>query len=103
AVEGLQAGIVWQAEEAREDGRWRRYYGFVGRHARARVPAEEIEFPAAANSGWTPVSAALDARLLPPGATDDGPSVVPARASPDGPLTVEVWLRNRRGVDSPAP
>ena len=44
AVERLQEGTVWQAEEAREDGKWRRYYGFVGPHVVARVPAEEIEF-----------------------------------------------------------
>ncbi len=44
-IEGMQTGRVWQAEEVREGDRWRRYYGFVGRHALARVPAEEIEFP----------------------------------------------------------
>ena len=36
-------GLVWQAEEVLEDGRWRRYYGFVGQHVVARVPVEEIE------------------------------------------------------------
>ena len=45
-IEGMQTGRVWQAEEVREGDRWRRYYGFVGRHALTRVPAEEIEFPA---------------------------------------------------------
>ena len=44
-IEGMQTGRVWQAEEVREGDRWRRYYGFVGRHALTRVPAEEIEFP----------------------------------------------------------
>ena len=43
-TEGLQTGRVWQAEEVREGDRWRRYYGFVGRHALTRVAAEEIEF-----------------------------------------------------------
>ncbi len=42
-----QTGVIWQAEEAKVDGRWQRYYGFVGRHIIARVPAEEIEFVAA--------------------------------------------------------
>jgi hypothetical protein len=31
-LESLQRGLVWQAEEIREGDRWRRYYGFVGRH-----------------------------------------------------------------------
>ena len=40
----LQDGRVWQAEEVRRGGTWVRYYGFVGPHASARVPAAEIEF-----------------------------------------------------------
>ena len=42
----LQGGLVWQAEEVREGNRWHRYYGFVGRHVVAQVPAEEIDFVA---------------------------------------------------------
>lgn len=38
-----QRGWIWQAEERMENGRWKRYYGFVGRHIVAKVPAEEIE------------------------------------------------------------
>jgi hypothetical protein len=37
-------GRVWQAEEVLIDGRWRRFYGFVGNHVIAKVPAEELEF-----------------------------------------------------------
>ncbi len=40
-----QDGEIWQAEEVQENGEWKRYYGFVGRHIIARVPASEIEFP----------------------------------------------------------
>jgi hypothetical protein len=36
-------GLVWQAEEVLRDGKWQRYYGFVGNHVIAKVPAEEIE------------------------------------------------------------
>jgi hypothetical protein len=43
-IAGMQTGRVWQAEEVREGNRWRRFYGFVGRHALTRVPAEEVEF-----------------------------------------------------------
>jgi hypothetical protein len=102
-VEMLQGGTVWQAEEAREGGEWRRYYGFVGRHVRARVPAEEIEFPAPWNTDWHPVSKAFDGRLIPPDGFDDGTRVVRREVAQGGPLTVEVWLRNRRGVDTLVP
>lgn len=40
-----QSGIVWQVEEVLLDGQWKRFYGFVGKHILARVPAEELEFP----------------------------------------------------------
>jgi hypothetical protein len=102
-IEMLQGGTVWQAEEAREGGRWRRYYGFVGRHVRARVPAEEVEFPAPWDSGWHPVSGEFDGRLIPPGGFDDGTRVVRRGVSQADPLEVEVWLRNRRGFDAVAP
>ena len=38
-------GWVWQAEEVRRGDRWERYYGFVGPHVIARIPADEIELP----------------------------------------------------------
>ena len=45
-----QSGLIWQAEEVMVDGHWQRYYGFVGRHIIAKVPADEIELtPAAKN------------------------------------------------------
>jgi hypothetical protein len=36
-------GLIWQAEEIQLGGKWRRYYGFVGNHVIAQVPAEEID------------------------------------------------------------
>jgi len=42
-----QEGLVWQAEEVLKEGKWERYYGFVGANRVARVPAAEIEFPPA--------------------------------------------------------
>jgi len=97
-IEMLQGGNVWQAEEAPEGGGWRRYYGFVGRHALARVPAEEVEFPAEWNTGWLPLSAGLDARIVPPGGRDDGTRIITRAVPPGAPLPFEVWVRNRRGV-----
>ena len=36
-------GLIWQAEEVLQEGKWRRYYGFVGNHVIAKVPAEEVD------------------------------------------------------------
>ena len=90
-IEGIQTGRVWQAEEVREGDRWRRYYGFVGRHALTRVPAEEIEFPAPWQHGWSRLSTDLDARIV----VED--------AATTGPLPIEVSFRNHRGVETTAP
>ena len=67
----LQEGLVWQAEEEAEGTAWKRYYGFVGRHALARVPAKDVDFPASDTwkSGWMPFCRDLDGRMVPPGAT----------------------------------
>jgi hypothetical protein len=42
--EDRREGFVWQAEEVQVNGKWERYYGFVGPHAIEKVPAKEIEF-----------------------------------------------------------
>ena len=42
-ADSAEDGWVWQAEEVRKGGQWERYYGFVGRHVIARVPASSIE------------------------------------------------------------
>ena len=39
----LNQGFLWQAEEVQINGEWKRYYGFVGPHVIAKVPAEQIE------------------------------------------------------------
>jgi len=39
-----QDGRLCQAEEVHVGGKWKRYYGFIGRHSIAQVPAEEIDF-----------------------------------------------------------
>jgi hypothetical protein len=102
-VEMLQSGNVWQAEEAREGDRWRRYYGLVWKHGLAQVPAEAIEFPAPRYTGWSRVSHALDGRLIAPGGVDDGRRIFQSPVKLGSPLPAEVWLRNHRGVDAEAP
>jgi hypothetical protein len=90
-TEALQKGRIWQAEEVRVGDRWRRYFGFVGRHALTRVAADEIEFVTPWEQGWSLVSTDLDARID------------IKEASTGGPVQVEVSFRNHRGVDSLAP
>jgi hypothetical protein len=102
-IEILQGGTVWQAEEANEGGTWKRYYGFVGSDRIARVPAEEVEFPLPWSSGWTRVSATVDGRVIPPGGRDDGARIIGSEVSTASSLPVELWLRNRRGVESTIP
>jgi hypothetical protein len=88
-IEGLQTGRVWQAEEVRKGDGWRRFYGFVGRHALTRVPAEEIEF--VPPPGWAPLSADLDGLI------------VVKEAATVGPIPIELSLRNHHGVETAAP
>ena len=88
ATEALQEGRVWQAEEVRVGDGWRRYFGFVGRHALTRVAAEEIEFLTPWQQGWSLLSTDLDARIE------------IKEAATAGPVPVELSFRNHRGVDS---
>ena len=87
----FQAGRIWQAEGVREGDRWRRYYGFVGRHALTRVAAEEIEFHTYWREGWSLLSTDLDGRI------------VVKEATTTGPLSVEFSFRNHHGVETTAP
>ena len=54
-----QDGYVWQAEESASG---RCFYGFVGSHDIARVPAEDMEFPPPPYV-WTRISPGLDGGL----------------------------------------
>ena len=91
-----QDGNVWQAEET-ADGK--RFYGFVGPHDIARVPAEEIEFPPAPYI-WTPVSEGLDGGLR-GAAGDQTPYTLSLRAGEPLPLTLQ--LRSRLGLAQTVP
>jgi hypothetical protein len=97
-VEYDQQGLVWQAEEVLKEGRWQRYYGFVGKHQVARVPAEEIEFP----GSWAGLSRQLDceARLNLPA---DGEGSRADRMELGKPVVVTFRLRNRGGLEQTVP
>ena len=94
----VQDGWVWQAEEITRDGKTLRYYGFSGRFELARVPAEELELPAAENSNWVELSGGLDMRLTPPGQDRGADTVTVTALNPGSPLRMRVELRNRKAV-----
>jgi len=89
-----QSGRVIQAEEVLRDGKWERFYGFVGRYCVARAPAGEMDFPNA-RRGWAPLSRKLDCRIT-------RVHVVVRRAVGE-PVTLELSLRNRGGLDQRVP
>lgn len=102
-IKHLQGGRVWQAEEVRKGESWRRYYGFVGRHVIAKLPAAEVDFPSVPNTGWSVVSRDLDGRLVPMDAPGDGRLLNAGPVPAGGPLPVVFTVRNHRGIAAQAP
>jgi len=94
-VEYQQDGLVWQAEEVWQKGQWRRFYGFVGPHDIARVPADQIEFPPDNPYQWMSFSPALDGKASLP---DDS-----HRLPVGGPLPVTLILRCRSSREQQIP
>ena len=76
-------GTVWQAEEVSRNGKWQRFFGFVGRDALLKVPAAEIVFPG--EQPWVELLEHFDCKLV---FAEKG---------------VELWLRNRTGLDRKMP
>jgi hypothetical protein len=97
-----QRGVVWQAEELRSGNGWRRYYGFVGRHCIAKVPAEEIDFP---GDGDSPLGPAFDGSVVPVFA--DNPKREGAIRLGvfrlGSPMMCKLVVRNHTGLDRPLP
>ncbi len=103
-----QRGKVVQAEEVFKDGKWRRFYGFVGVNHVARVPAEEIEFPPddpwwREFRDWVCVGPSLHVGLNVPPLKVEAFDDYPARLPADAALTFSLVARNAAGVDQPAP
>jgi len=89
-----QTVMVWQAEEVLQDGKWQRYYGVVGPHELARVPAEEIEFEVDEPWQHGALPGGIDCTLALP----DG-----NRYPLDVPKSLCLILRNRRGIERSVP
>ncbi len=88
-------GYVWQVEEIRNGDRWERFYGFVGHHVIARVPASEIEFETPF-APWAHFKEGLDVQVM---LVDS--SLTPYE--PGRPVSVVVRIRNRLGVAHSSP
>lgn len=96
-----QGGTVYQAEEFKTDEEVRRFYGFVGQYDVARVPAEEIEFPAPWNNGWRRLSRGFSCNLKRPGDVFSPDYAKPLPAGTPVLLTLSFW--NERGVAQTMP
>jgi hypothetical protein len=97
-----QDGVVWQAEEVRINGKWERFYGFVGKYTIAKVPAADINFPEW-NWGWSSLSRGLDCAVVAPGGKRLGPFFTDAAFEWGKPVQLILKLRNRSGLDQFVP
>ena len=98
-------GRVWQAEEVLVDGKWERYYGFVGRYQLEKVPAAEIRFSYQGADGN--VTKEINGTLEGPEDYVQGhPHFSFAThdfAQLDSPLPVKVKISNGSGLDQVVP
>lgn len=88
-------GLVWQAEEVQKDGKWQRYFGFVGRGPVAKIAAADIEFPSP--YGWDQLTNGLDAKVETECKDEE------CKFAAGKPVNVKLRLRNRSGVDRTLP
>jgi hypothetical protein len=104
-VQSCNQGTIVQAEEVREEGKWRRYYGFVGANRVARVPAEQIEFPPDGDRpwddsyDWTTLDSGFHAKLLAHSWPVELLRDYLPRLTPATKMMLTLVVRNARGVD----
>jgi hypothetical protein len=107
-----QDGRIVQAEEVLQDGKWQRYYGFVGSNHVARVPAEDIEFPPEERwvsrqrrqpHDWADLGLGFHAKLIVPNLTIELFDNLPPRLPAGADLAFSITLRNSRGLDQDTP
>ena len=98
-------GRVWQAEETLVNGKWERYYGFVGRYQLEKVPAAEISFSYQGADGN--VTKEINGTIEgPQDYVQDPPnfsSVTHDFAQLDSLLPVKVKISNGSGLDQVVP
>jgi hypothetical protein len=96
-------GYVCQAEEIEVSGEWKRYFGFVGKHGAAVVPAGEVylsfcDCDPVPSIAWTQLPGGTDWGVLGPGQSLQQGKIVSHSLAIGDPLPVEVYVRNRRGA-----
>lgn len=86
-------GVVWQAEEAWINGKWKRFFGFVGPYRLEKVPASEIEFPAKDRYCWIELPSGRDVQISGPEVVCKDGNLSIVRLVPGRPLPVRIRLR----------
>jgi hypothetical protein len=98
-------GRIWQAEEMLVDGKWERYYGFVGRYQLERAPAAEVRFSVEGADGN--VTKELRGTIEGPGDFEPGERLLSFAthhfAQVGTPLQVKVKISNGSGLDQLVP
>jgi len=104
----VTGGRVWQAEEALLNGKWERYYGFVGRYQLDKIPAAEIAF---SDVSTNEISKCVSISFNGPEGRPDPRIVVDPWSgtsaakfiSVGDPLPVTVGVQNNSGLDQQVP
>lgn len=94
-------GRIYQAEEVLVDGKWERYFGFVGPHTFAKAPAAEIEFHS--KDSVQPFTRGYGANVTFPDNKSEFPYEMAVKVALGSPLKIVVQLQNRSGLDQPVP
>jgi hypothetical protein len=100
SLDDAQVGRIWQAEEVRVGGTWRRFFGYVGPSEIGRVPAESVAFFDGDRFSGYPKTA-LGSRLTLD--TGSSPFALWRGLSPTDPIEMVVTIWNRTGLDQDAP
>ena len=96
-------GLVWQAEEAEVDGKWVRWFGFVGPGFFGKAPAAELELELPDGSRWGHFDKGIEWRLGLPEMANTNQPLPLSRIIDRKPLQVVLHVRNVLGIDQPVP
>lgn len=99
----VQDGQIWQAEETLTNGKWERWYGFIGRGFIGKVPGSEVILqPDVAAS---PADKTTQWRLEMPGtpAMDPSKRVLAMNVTAGEPVLVKLHIRNLLGIPQQIP
>jgi hypothetical protein len=95
-----QEGLIWQAEEVQRDGKWERWFGFVGPGFMGKLPASDVVLHPVESWLWGSADKGVEWRLDAP----DGPmmmrpgSMAMVVLKAGGPVALKLRVRNVLGV-----